>query len=47
MGKVLSKQAGEIEVKTKELLDEWKPLIHTITSDNGKNLLIIKTLEKA
>lgn len=36
MGKVNSKEAAEIEVKTIELLSDWKPLIHTITSDNGK-----------
>ncbi len=34
--KVLSKQAIEIESKTTELLEDWQPLIHTITSDNGK-----------
>ena len=36
MGKVSSKEAIEIETKTIELLEDWKPLIHTITSDNGK-----------
>jgi len=36
MGKVPSKEAVEIEKKTLELLEEWKPMIHTITSDNGK-----------
>ena len=36
MGKVPSKQASEIEKKSIELLEDWKPLIHTITSDNGK-----------
>nr|WP_244140774.1 IS30 family transposase [Kaistella flava (ex Peng et al. 2021)] len=36
MGKVGSKEAAEIEKKTIELLQDWKPLIKTITSDNGK-----------
>jgi IS30 family transposase len=31
-----SKQAKVIEDNTIELLEEWMPLIHTITSDNGK-----------
>jgi IS30 family transposase len=36
MGKVSYKMAIEIEKKAVELLEDWKPLIHTITSDNGK-----------
>jgi len=36
MGKVPNKKAEEIETKTIELLQDWKPLILTITSDNGK-----------
>ena len=36
MGKVSSKKALEIEKKTVSLLEDWKPIIHTITSDNGK-----------
>ena len=36
MGKVQSKEASEIQQKTIELLKDWKPLIKTITSDNGK-----------
>lgn len=36
MGKVESKEASEIQQKTIELLKDWKPLIKTITSDNGK-----------
>jgi len=36
MGKVPSKEALEIEKKTVELLADFKPMIHTITSDNGK-----------
>lgn len=36
MDKVQSKEASEIQQKTIALLADWKPLIHTITSDNGK-----------
>lgn len=36
MAKVDSKQASEIEEKTFDLLHDWIPFIHTITSDNGK-----------
>ena len=36
MGKVDSKEASVIEAKTIELLQDWIPLIKTITSDNGK-----------
>ncbi len=36
MGKVSSKEASEIEAKTLELLEDWQAMIHTITSDNGK-----------
>jgi len=36
MGKVPSKEAFQIEKKTLELLEDWKPMVHTITSDNGK-----------
>ncbi len=36
MVKVESKEAAEIEQKTIELLEDWKPVLFTITSDNGK-----------
>jgi IS30 family transposase len=36
MDKVDSKEADVIEAKVIELLSDWKPLLHTITSDNGK-----------
>lgn len=36
MDKVSSKQAIEIERKSVELLENYGPLLHTITSDNGK-----------
>ena len=36
MGKVDTKESIAIETKIVELLKDWKPLLHTITSDNGK-----------
>lgn len=36
MGKIESKEAQAVETKTIQLLEQWKPLLHTITSDNGK-----------
>jgi len=36
MGKIDSKEAKAVETKTIELLEQWKPFLHTITSDNGK-----------
>ena len=36
MGKIASKESKAVEAKTIVLLEEWKPFLHTITSDNGK-----------
>ncbi|WP_294265744.1 IS30 family transposase [uncultured Chryseobacterium sp.] len=36
MGIIDSKESSVVEAKTVELLEEWKPFLHTITSDNGK-----------
>jgi len=36
MGKIESKESAVVEAKIVELLEEWKPMLHTITSDNGK-----------
>ena len=36
MAKINSKEAKEVEDKIVELLNDWKPFLHTITSDNGK-----------
>lgn len=36
MGKLKSKNAKEVSEKAYELLREWKPMIKTITADNGK-----------
>lgn len=47
MGKVLSKEAIEIERKSIELLENWKPFLHTITSDNGKEFANHKNIANA
>lgn len=47
MDKVESKEAVVVEEKTKELLEEWKPLIQTITSDNGKEFANHKNIADA
>lgn len=36
MAKIKSKEATIVEAKTIEMLQDWKPALHTITSDNGK-----------
>lgn len=36
ISKITAKDAIQIEQKTIEMLIEWKPLLHTLTSDNGK-----------
>lgn len=36
MGKIDHKESQAVADKAIELLEEWKPLLHTITSDNGK-----------
>jgi IS30 family transposase len=44
MGKVSTKEAVEIEKKTIELLADWKPFLHTMTSDNGKEFANITNI---
>jgi len=44
MDKVKNKQAIEIENKTIELLKNWKPILQTITSDNGKEFANHKSI---
>lgn len=36
MGHLENKSAKEGQIKTEELLENWRPFIKTITSDNGK-----------
>lgn len=49
MGKIESKEAHVVEAKLLELLKDLKPLLHTMTSDNGKEFAnhqnIANTLE--
>jgi IS30 family transposase len=44
MGKIESKEASIVEAKTIELLKDWKPILKTITSDNGKEFANHKTI---
>jgi IS30 family transposase len=44
MGKIENKEATTVEAKTIQLLKDWKPLIKTITSDNGKEFANHKTI---
>lgn len=44
MDKVQNKQAQLIQAKAVELLKDWKPLIKTITSDNGKEFAAHQTI---
>ncbi|NQY01384.1 MAG: IS30 family transposase [Flavobacteriaceae bacterium] len=46
MVKVFSKKADEITRKAIELLQEWKPYIHTITADNGKEFAGHRTVSE-
>jgi IS30 family transposase len=36
MGKMDTKESQAVAAKTRELLEDWMPLLHTMTSDNGK-----------
>jgi len=36
IAKISSKEAVVVEAAVKKILQEWKPMLHTITSDNGK-----------
>lgn len=36
MGYIESKSSYEVQIKTEQLLENWRPFIKTITSDNGK-----------
>ena len=46
MKHIESKEAKVIEENTIELLEEWAPFIHTITSDNGKEFANHKEIAK-
>jgi IS30 family transposase len=47
MDKVKSKEAAVIEATAIELLKDWKPIINTITSDNGKEFANHKAIADA
>lgn len=47
MTKIESKEASEVEAKTIELLQDWKPLLKTITSDNGKEFANHKSIAES
>jgi len=47
MKKLSGKDAQELADKTIELLQEWKPMLHTITSDNGKEFACHAQIGKA
>jgi transposase, IS30 family len=47
MDKINTKEASAVEAKTKELLQDWIPLLKTITSDNGKEFANHKAIADA
>jgi len=47
MKKLESKDADRLAIETIALLAEWKPFLHTITSDNGKEVAAHQTISKA
>ena len=47
MDKIENKEANVVQAKAIELLDDWKPFIHTITSDNGKEFANHKEIAQA
>ena len=44
MAKINSKEAAEVASKTIELLQDWMPVLQTITSDNGKEFAYHKLI---
>lgn len=46
MKKLNSKDADQLAIETIALLAEWKPFLHTITSDNGKEFAAHQTISK-
>lgn len=47
MKKLDSKEAEALKETTIGLLEEWKPLLHTITADNGKEFAAHKSISEA
>lgn len=46
MRKLESKEAQCVKKATIELLSEWKPFLHTITADNGKEFALHQTISQ-
>lgn len=46
MKKVETKEAEAVKNATLELLKEWKPYLHTITADNGKEFALHKSISE-
>ncbi|WP_373511274.1 IS30 family transposase [Persicitalea sp.] len=46
MGYVESKEAAMVQAKAVELLADWKPLLHTVTTDNGKEFAYHKKVSE-
>lgn len=47
MKKIDNKEAMSVEAATIEILQDWKPFMHTITSDNGKEFAYHQEIAKA
>lgn len=47
MKKVESKEASAVEQATLALLSDWKPFLHTLTADNGKEFAHHQSISKA
>ena len=47
MGYVESKEAAIVQAKAVELLADWKALLHTVTTDNGKEFAYHKKVAEA
>ena len=47
MKKVATKEAEAVKTATLALLNEWKPLLHTITADNGKEFALHEEISKS
>jgi transposase, IS30 family len=47
ISKITAKEAVQVEDKIIVSLQEWKPLLHTLTSDNGKEFANHKSISKA
>lgn len=43
---IKTKGAKEVQVKTGQLLERWRPFIKTITSDNGKEFANHQKIEE-